>query len=170
MGFGKDGKGVIIRESKAQALGALAAGVPILIGAQLAILERFRIISLELTAVITGLTAGEGDGLLLGIADGNYDIAQIEAAIEANGPLGPNEKIEEELSERYTKILGTVDHEVGTEAVFRNKQGGYIIEETIRWTFARSKSWDYFVYNQGATLTTGATASIRAKVYGVWVI
>ncbi len=39
MGFGKDGKGVIIRESKAQALGGLGAGVPILIGAQLAILE-----------------------------------------------------------------------------------------------------------------------------------
>ncbi len=170
MGFGKDGKGVIIRESKAQALGGLGAGVPILIGAQLAILERFRIISLEMTAVITGLTAGEGDGLWIGIADGVHNVTEIEAAIEANGPTGPNETGEEELAERYTKVLGTLEHEVGTEAIFHNKQGGHIIEETIRWTFARTKGWDFFVYNQGATLTTGATVSIRAKVFGVWVL
>ena len=70
MGFGKDGKGVIIRESRAQVLGALAVGTLIFIGTKLGTLERYRMIKLEVFAAITGLTAGEGDVLLFGISDG----------------------------------------------------------------------------------------------------
>ncbi len=169
MGFGKDGKGVIITESRVQALGSLANEAGILIGTNLATLERFRMLKLEIIAAVTSLTSTEGTGLLLGIVDGDYTLAELEAAIESDGPLGPNDQISEELSERFYKWLGAVDRETGTDALFENNQGGHQMEKTIRWTFARTKSWNFFVYNMGSAITTGATVNVRAKSFGVWV-
>ncbi len=169
MGFGKDGKGVIIRESRSQALGGLANNVAIAIGTKLATLERYRMIKLELWASMIGLTGGEGDALIIGIADGDLSIAEIEAAIESNGPLGPNDAIQAPIAERLVILLGGIDHEIGTEALFHNNEGGFMMSKTIRWTFARTKSWEFFVYNLGTTLTSGSTVQIRAKSFGVWV-
>ncbi len=168
MGFGKDGKGVIITESRVQNLGALANEAGILVGTNLATLERYRMIKNELYAAMTGLTSGEGTGLLIGIVDGDYSLAELEAAIESDGPLGPNDRIAEELSERFYKFLGAVDRETGTEALFENDNGGHKMSHTIRWTFARTKSWNFFVYNMGSALT-GGTVNIRSKSFGVWV-
>ncbi len=91
MGFGKDGKGVIIREGRAQAIGALAAATGFLIATKLATLERFRMLKSEVFASIIGLTGGEGTGLVFGLADGDLTLAEIEEAIELGGPLGPND-------------------------------------------------------------------------------
>ncbi len=99
MGFGKDGKGIIIREARSQALGALAQQGAVIIGTNLGTLERFRIIKEELWAAITGLTTGEGTGLLIGIADGDYSLAEIEAALESSGPAGPNDTVIAEIVE-----------------------------------------------------------------------
>ncbi len=169
MGFGKDGTGVILREARGQAIGALASEAAIILGTNTAILERFRIIKLEVYAVINAMTTGEGTGLLFGIADGDFSISEIEAAIEVTGPLGPNDNVLEEVAERYVKILGAVDRETGTEAIFENEKGGHKMERNIRWTFARTKSWNFFIYNLGAAFTTGATCNLRATSYGVWV-
>ncbi len=169
MGFGKDGKGVIIREARSQTLGTLDLQSMVFVDTKLATLERFRMIKLEIYAGITGLTSGEGTGLFLGIADGDLLLAEAEAAVENNGSLGPNDSVSEAVSERYTKILGAVDRETGTEAVFENETGGHLMEHTIRWTFSRTKSWNFFVYNLGNQLTTGSNIIIRAKSFGVWV-
>ncbi len=169
MGFGKDGKGVIIREARSQALAGLSNSAGILVGVKLVTLERFRMLKLEVYASITALTSGEGTGLLLGLADGDYIIAEIEAAIEANGPLGPNETVEAELAMRPIWFIGAIDRETGTDAIFENEQGGYRLVFNPRWTFSRTKSWNFFVYNMGNNLTTGATVIIRPKSFGVWV-
>ncbi len=170
MGFGKDGKGVIIRESRSQALGSVAQ-VVVLIGTNLATLERFRTLKTEVFAAITGLTAGEGVGLYLGLADGAFTAAEIEAAIESNGPLGPNETTEEELAERYMTMLGHLDvsDPASTEAIFKNENNGGMMTANPRWTFARTKSWNFFVYNIGAAITTGSSVNLRVKNFGVWV-
>ncbi len=170
MGFGKDGKGVIMREFRAQALGALANNSAILLGTKLSTLERFRMIKNEVYCTVDGLTTGEGTGLLFGLADGAFDVTEVEAALENNGPLGPNESDDAEVSERFVMLTGALDRETGTTAIFENEQGGHKMSNTIRWTFARTKSWNYFIYNEGPTITTGATARILGKSYGVWVL
>ncbi len=169
MGFGKDGKGVIIRESRNQALGALANSAGILIGTPTATLERYRMIKLELNASITSLTSGEGSGLKIGIADGDLTLAEIEEALETNGPLGPNDTVQAAIAERMIILLGTIDFETGTVGVFENEQGGHQMDKTIRWTFARTKGWNFFVYNMGGALTTGPNVRIVVKSFGVWV-
>ncbi len=172
MGFGKDGKGVIIKQSVSQALGALGANAGILIGTKPAILERFRMIKTELFAALTGLTGGEGNNILIGLADGDLSLAEIEEAIEQTLPLGPNDAVGEAVAERFVKWLGAtpVVHATATEKLFTNEKGGHMMSETVRWTYARTKSWNYFVYNLGAALTTGASCTIRAKQFGVWVL
>lgn len=170
MGFGKDGKGVIIRQSLNQPILTLAAQVTLIIGTKPAILERFRIIKAEVIATITGATSGELNGMFLGLADGDFSNAEIEAAIEANGPAGPNDVVSEELAERYIMWFGATDRETGTTLVFHNEEGGHEMKRTIRWTFSRTKSWNWFIYNMGVAPTTGANVIIRAKLFGVWVV
>ncbi len=170
MGFGKDGKGVIIRESRSNVLGALAQGVGVQIDTKLATLERYRMLRGEVYAVVTGLTSGEGTGLLLVLADGDLTLTEVDEAIDsANGPLGPNESVQEAIADRPVWFIGAVDRETGSEAIFENEQGGHMMVVKPRWTFARTKSWNWIVYNLGAILTTGATVHIRTKSFGVWV-
>jgi len=169
MGFGKDGKGVIMRENRSQALGTLAALSALIIGTNLATTERFRMLKAEIWATLTGLTTGEGTGLLFGLADGDLSVAEIEEAIESNGPLGPNDTVTEEQASRAVWLFGAIDRETGTEAIFENEDGGHMLVLKPRWTFASVKSWNWFVYNMGAAPTTGATIFIRGKSFGVWV-
>ncbi len=169
MGFGKDGKGVIIRESRSQTLAALAAETGVIIGTKLATLERFRMLRTEIYAAVTNLTSGEGTGLLFVLADGDFTLAEVEAAIEADGPLGPNDTILEDIADRPVWFAGAVDRETGTEALFENENGGHMMVLKPRWTFARTKSWNFIVYNLGTILTTGSSVIFRAKHFGVWV-
>ncbi len=169
MGFGKDGKGVIIRESRGQALGTLAAGTGLFIGTKFVTLERFRMLKAEIYATITGLTSGELTGFIFGLADGQYSLAQVEEAIEESGPLGPNDEISADKADRPVWFTGAIDRETGTEAIFENENGGHMMIIKPRWIFARTKSWNYFVYDLGAAITTGSTVNIRAKSFEDWV-
>lgn len=38
-----------------------------------------------------------------------------------------------------------------------------------RWTYSRTKSWNWMVFNRGNALTTGGTVVINTKDFGVWV-
>ncbi len=169
MGFGKDGKGVIIRESRIQALGTLASQAGLLIGGKLATVERFRMLKTEIQASITAVTAGEANGYIFGLADGDLTIVEIEETIEADGPLGPNDVITSNLSMRPVWIVGGIQQQNNTEVLFTNDTGGTTMTATPRWTFAATKSWNWFIYNMGAAPTTGSTCILRVKSFGVWV-
>ena len=169
MGFGKDGKGVIIRESRSQTLAALGQEAGVLVGTKLVTLERFRMLRCEIHATVFNLTTGEGTGLLFGLADGDFTLAEIEQAIETDGPLGPNDSITADIADRPIWFAGAIDRGTGTEAIFENETGGHMLVLKPRWTFARTKSWNFFIYNLGAALTTGASTLIRVKSFGVWV-
>ncbi len=169
MGFGKEGVGIIISGGQAQALGALAAGAGILVGTAPAITARFRILKTECWATIISKTDNECKGLALYLADGQYDSSELEAALEGAIPLSPNSSTELEEALRYRVLLGHVIDDDGTEAIFLNEEGGAIMRENVRWTFAKTTAWTFFVYNRGATLTTGSTVTIMFKHFGVWV-
>ncbi len=169
MGFGKDGMGVIMRESRSQALGTLANNTAILIGTNLATLERFRMLKSEVYAVTTGTTSTEGSGMIFGLADGDLDLGEISAAIEADGPVGPNDSVTAEIADRPVWFFGAADRETGSNIVFENENGGHKLVIKPRWTFARTKSWNWFIFNMGDALTTGSSINIRVKSFGVWV-
>ncbi len=176
MGFGKDGKGAIVKEDTTLTLGALA--VDDLVGVDSAVLldMDFRILRSDITAVVRGITSLEGQGLILYMTQGILTTAESEVNIEQNGPVRLGEKIAEEVASRWVRRVGistgpTVNE---TERVFRNKYNGGLLEIEPRWTFRRGRTaaeggWNWAVYNSGVGLTTGANVKILATHYGVWV-
>ncbi len=169
MGFGKDNKGAIVMQKVGQALGALAQGAGILIGTKPALTNDYRMLKSIGAAVADNMTAGEGQGLLLYLADGDLTLAEVEAKIEQTGPLGSSDRVEQEIAERYVRLIGAAGESLGTELSFHNMEGGDILVVKPRWTFGETKSWNYVVYNLGETLTTGGVVQTNWEHFGVWV-
>ncbi len=170
MGFGKDGTGAIVRENSATALGALAANVTIKL-ATLTLGEDFRILKSEIFSHIEGLTAGQGIGLLLGIANNELSVTEIAAAVNNNGPTDLNDRVSQELSERNVKILSSalLLDSGGISRQFIGDDGGPKTISKHRWTYSNPEGWCFFIHNDGQTLTTGATCRIAATHFGMWV-
>ncbi len=173
MGFGKDGKGVILSQFTSAALSTLALNTGIFVGTKPALLERFRILKTELDCTLTGLTALEGGGLSLYLCDGDLSLTECEEAIEATGPLGPNDDVVADTAMRSVLIVGalhdSIDSALTAAMMHDMNSNSPVMVVKPRWTYARTKSWNWMVYNKGTALTTGATARIHARHYGVWV-
>ncbi len=175
MGFGKQNTGVIIREDSSQALGALANNTAILVASGNVIggnlQEDFRLLKSEILAHVDILTAGEGEGLIFGIANGELSVAEIAEAIQANGPLDRNDRLPQERAERNVKLLGTYDMRdiTAVSGKIKGDNGGPLIVSKHRWTYSNPEAWNFFVFNDGIVLTTGAQIRLVATHYGVWV-
>ncbi len=171
MGFGKDGTGTIIRETiAAAALGALG-GSDVVGFASPGITEDFRILKTVVYAAVDGMTASEGELLALYIGNGELLAAEVEAAIEADGPLDRNDRGGAELAERQVHLIGVgrKQSDADTFVQFESQEGGLIMEDKFRWTYSDSEGWAWFIYNMGGSMTTGSTLQLRATHYGVWV-
>lgn len=168
MPFGKNNKGIIIKESLSQAIGALAASTGIRITPQIGVEEDFRILKSEINAFIKGINSNnDGNRLLLGIADGELSLAEIEEAIELNGPKDRNDRVADEQATRPAWIIGRFRQDgVATVAYLDRKF-------KQPWTFSDTEGWAFFIYNMdGSTAidnTNTPTLYLRAKHYGVWV-
>ncbi len=175
MGFGKDGKGAILRENTTVALSTLSGNTALKVdGADLAITEDFRLMKSEIFGNITGLTAGEGEGILLGLASDELTVAEIAAAINAAGPLDRNDRASMEAAERPVWLIGAYSPAIGspaspTEGHFVSDNGGARIVHKMPWTFSNPEGWVFFVMNTGSSLQTGASVRIVATHFGVWV-
>ncbi len=171
MGFGKDGKGVIIKEVFTLSLDALAANTAVKVPGA-AITDDMRILKSMIHASVEGLTAGEGNNLLFGICNDDLSAADIAASLSAGGPLNRADRDIAELAERFTRVLSgsgqmddgnTIRHFTG----FHNEP---VIQEVIRWTFTKGVGWAFYIFNHdGSALTTGATLRLYHQAFGVWV-
>ncbi len=176
MGFGKDGKGVIVHEQTVITLAGLAGQDLALANSAVVLDHDFRILKTELTAVLTGITSLEGAGLILYMAEAELTAAQIEANIELNGPIAPRDTDAMEIASRWVRRVAVSGNDTvnNTERAMYNDKGGAIITVTPRWTFHRRRTatdggWNWSIYNDGVTLTTGAVCRILATHFGVWV-
>ncbi len=173
MGFGSDGRGAIISETRTQALGALAANVGIFIGTKLAITDDFRMMKSEIQAMIAGLTAIDGAGLSLYLVDGDLSLAEAEAKIELNGPLARDDVIGGEVSMRPVFLIGATEEgdETKTVRTFVDKKtGAPVCLAKPNWTFHdNGKGWNWMVYNStSVSVASGATVAIASTSWGIW--
>lgn len=167
MGFGKDGKGQILRENGAIALSTLGDATVIKSGSSLALTEDFRIVKSEIfVSRINAGAAGEGP-LLFGIASDELTVTEIKEALEADGPLDPEDRLKEERATRPVWVLCQFGGNNGVDEVPNN---GMAVEKTMRWTFSSQSGWVFFAYNRsGASLTGSSQVVYDAKHFGVWV-
>jgi len=171
MGFGKDGTGTIIRELITDgALGALATK-DVVAFAGPTIIEDFRILKSELQVEVNIITSGQAHGLIFGIANGELSAAEIEEAIEVNGPLDRNDRVNDERSLRNVRTLGVLTERdpAAVSGMVRNAEDGTLLVSKHRWTYSNPEGWQWWIYNLGNTMTTGALLQLKASHYGVWV-
>ncbi len=171
-------EGEIIREESFVTLSTLANITSIKFDNP-AITEDFRIIKSEIFAFITGLDdEDDPSGLHLGIANGDLSVAQITAALRANGPLHRADRDKREESMRRVKLLSRAEtnpqgpNNAGTLIVahFKNDMGGTKIVEKTAWTYGKADGWNFFIYNNsGGALQTGGQGRLLATHFGVWV-
>lgn len=165
MGFGKDGKGVIIHEDVTIALLTLAGGA-VLSAGNVALQDDFRIIKSEYFARLDGFTVAEGP-LLLVLADAELQDIEIAQACLAQ-PSDRNDNVENERSHRPVFNCGYFSGNAATGQV--GQSDGRLAEKTIRWTFSDTEGWEWAILNLGSgALSTGAVVAVYAKHYGVWV-
>ena len=173
MGFGKNNTGVIIREQATQALGTLAANTALIIATgDLTITEDFRMLKSEIVAHLDALTSTEGDGLLLGIANGELTIAEIAETLQTDGPADFSDREGTERAERFVKVISQFEQsdQTKTNGIFRNENGGPIIVIKPRWSFSNTNGWNFFLYNDGANaFSTGAVVRLIMTHFGVWI-
>ncbi len=169
MGFGKNNTGAIIRSKETIALGTLAADTAIKFGSGVTISEDFRMLKSEVSAFVEGLSAGEAAGLMFGIANGELTVAEIAECLLADGPADRNDRVKQERAERYVKIFGQILPAAGDiQDVFHGEGNSPVMEVKPRWTFSNPEGWDFFIFNAGTLLTTGATAKALITTYGLW--
>ncbi len=167
MGFGKNNTGAILRSKEAVVLLTLAADTAILFGSGITIGEDFRILKSETVAFVEGLTSGDGDGLMLGMANGDLSVTEIAECLLVDGPTDRNDAVKNERAMRAVWIIGGIND---LQHNFRGKEsGGNIIVHKPRWTFSDPEGWNYFIFNAGLALTTGSTAKLISTIFGVWV-
>lgn len=163
MGFGRDGKGVIIREDVDITLGTLAQNTAIKAtsgGLGGAMDEDFRMIKSEFNAAFEMQAAG--DEFYIGIADNELTVAEIAECLAVNGPIAMNDNLGRERAERPVWLLGIFSNNSKNQHLLP-------VEFKLRWTFSNDEGWTWFAFNPAAdALTTGAIVNIHAKHYGVW--
>ncbi len=171
MGFGKNGTGAILRSQEEIVLSTLGDITAIKFLSDITIKEDFRVLRQDIFSHITGLTAGEGFGLMLGIANGELSVAEIAGCLLTDGPTDRNDRGKIETAERNVVLLSEIEPVLsGVTEQFHGENGGPKITSKHRWTYSNPEGWDFFIWNHsGAALTTGATARLIQTTYGLWV-
>ncbi len=164
MGFGKNSTGAILRSKETIALGTLGVDTAIVFGSGITIGNNFRLLKSEGFAHVDGLTSGEGGGLCIGIANGELTVAEIAECLLADGPSDRNDRVKQSRAERFVKLFGQLDD---LQHVMRGAEG-YALKVNPRWTFSNPEGWNFFIFNNGLQLTTGATAKSVLTHYGLW--
>ncbi len=151
-------------------MSTLGSQVAILFGSDITIQEDFFLARADLFARIVGLTAGEGEGLMLGLANGELTTTEIVEAILVDGPSDLNDRVKQERAERAVWILAQADHGPGDlDLSFKGENGGTKVIVKPKWIFSDPEGWNYFIYNSGSALTTGAVATMVTTQYGRWI-
>lgn len=171
MGFGKNGRGAIIRENVLITVGSLAANTGILAngGSRISdnLQEDFRILKTEIVLSKINQTTDEAS-LSLWMVDGELSLAEASAAIQNGGPLDRNDRDQQERAERWVKpvciLLASTDITAGAGTAY---QVPIVIKPG--WTFSDPEAWDWMIFNQGEASAGATLVRMLVTHYGVWV-
>ncbi len=175
MGFGKDHRGMILREKVTLTVGGLAANSVVFhTGGIILETTSFRILKTEYFVTQSGAFAAEGDEVIIGIANGELSAAEVASSLISAGPDDRNDRVGEELAMRAVWLTGPNIKEPADPAAVTTfsapSNSGLLMSFSLRWTFTPTEGWNWFAFNPlGGALTSGAVFFITAKHFGVWV-
>ncbi len=112
--------------------------------------DKYRLSSIEGIWSCSGLTVGDGP-VLVGIAAGDYSLAEIEQCLEAATAIDLGDEIAREQANRKVRVIGLCSHQ---EPLIN---GGQMLKTRLNWLVAIGNQPQIFAYNTSAgSLTTGA--------------
>jgi len=169
MGFGKEKKGVMIREKTSITLGTLASVAAVLQDNVKTFEEDFRMLKHEVFLHLKGGTFVEGDGpIVVGIASGDLAVAEIAEAMVTDGPFGRDQRVEDERATRPVWGLYMLEF-VPTSGSQDNRWIQMATGKKPRWSFSNPDGFNWFAFNMGSgALTTGGVIELLATYFGLW--
>jgi len=122
--------------------------------------EDIYIVSVDCLFNIRDLTVGEGP-IVVGLAHGDLSVTEVKEALVAE-LTDPDDIIAREHARRPVRKVG-VFSEAGALA------DGRIIRRKILFSIGDAHTLNFFAFNRsGAALTTGASISLDATIFGRW--
>ncbi len=132
------------------------------------LLEDLYIMSIDATLILREHTAGEGP-LYTGFAHSDYSVAEIDEAIDVDGFLGPQLKIEQERARRLVRRWGTF-RGLETDEIIARSDGGHR-RYKVRWVQEDGANVQGWIQNSsGGALTTGTVLEVDGYIYGRWLL
>ncbi len=148
-----------VRESTAFTLGALAPTKAIVAAGPVMVQGGF-ITTSKIAWQLQGLTAGEGQGLFFGIADGQLSATEIEECLEAGGPTFEEEDPVAHRTDRRVRILDYIGPRGELNPSTTQVAGFHKYETRIAFSEEQS-GWKWFAWNHNpSAITTGAQLRI----------
>ncbi len=149
------------------ALGALSANTAIILASgQNAITATFLMKHADLIAQVNSVTPGDGP-FLIGIAGGNATVTEITTAMNEANTVGPTD-----VTQALTQDNAWVVYQKGVKAVRPISTTQYFLQSSMSFgkgiPWGEGNGWQWFLYNAGIAMTTGATVNGRIRTQGVW--
>ena len=120
--------------------------------------EKTLISSIVVTANMIGITSSnDNDGpIMVGVAHGDYSMAEIEAVIENQGSWNEGDLVNQETQKRWVRKLGVFKFPLGTDGV-ESLWDGAERKFKLNWILMQGQILSLWVYNLGTSaIDTGA--------------
>ncbi len=124
--------------------------------------EERRVLSLEASWGLTGLTATDGP-LVVGVAHSDYTATEIEEALEAAGAWDEGNLVAQEQAKRLVRQVGILTEE---ETALND---GQPVKTRLNWRLATGDTLQYWLWNRGVQLTTGSLVKVSGHLHTVLV-
>ncbi len=136
-------------------LGTLATKTAIVASFDEVVDDATRVSTIVATWAMEAMTAGDGP-LEVGVAHGDYTLAEIEEYIENTGSWNESDKVQSrEVARRLIRSVGIVS------ADEPRLNDGKPVRTKLNWLLNEGQTLDLWVYNYGAALTTGAVLNVN---------
>ncbi len=159
--FSKYLKGNIDLDLSIGALGAKSTAV----ASTQDVVDTTRVSSVRATYSLSNYTKGFDIGpIAVGVAHGDYTLAEIEEFLETTGSWAIGNKIQQERANRRIRRIG-VFLSPDTAGSASRLNDGKPITTKLNWTLAEGQDLKFWVYNLG-TVSVGATTNANLNVFG----
>lgn len=148
-----------VRVTPGVALSTLGSVTAITVGCTGSADGAYRCVSINGAWALTGLTEGEGP-ITVGYAHSDYSVTEIKEALEAITSINVGDKIAQEKANRLVRVVGTLND--GQSADLND---GEPVKTRLNWLIPIGKEINVFAYNEGTTLTTGASVNMSGDMW-----
>lgn len=143
-------------------LGTLATKTAIL-GSTDTVIDRTLVSSVVATYSLSGMTAASGDGPLeVGVAHGDYTLAEIEGFLELTTSWKETDMLDREILSRKIRRIGVFDTPA-TVGESYTLNDGKALKTKLNWIVTNGQGLNFWVYNLGTSAleTTDPNVNIR---------